>query len=220
MIQYAFISHGDQDHLSGVAYLLENSEDIRIKNLMLPYHGREGEAIKKLEELAKQRGTKVLYVAGGGGVQVEDLRITCLYPGKEDRPETTNEESEVLIMDYGNCRMLFTGDMEERGEEELLKRPGEKQMLADVNVLKVAHHGSKYSSGEAFLDAIKPRWAVVSYGAGNSYGHPHKEVLDRLKERGTEVFKTGEGGAIMMWTDGEKIRFESFVDGEKFSRYN
>ncbi|PJJ29518.1 ComEC/Rec2 family competence protein [Lacrimispora celerecrescens] len=220
VIQYAFISHGDQDHLSGVAYLLENSEDIRIENLMLPYHGREGEAIKKLEELAKQRGTKVLYVAGGGGVQVEDLRITCLYPGKEDRPETTNEESEVLIMDYGNCRMLFTGDMEERGEEELLKRPGEKQMLADVNVLKVAHHGSKYSSGEAFLDAIKPRWAVVSYGAGNSYGHPHKEVLDRLKERGTEVFKTGEGGAIMMWTDGEKIRFESFVDGEKFSRYN
>jgi competence protein ComEC len=81
-----------------------------------------------------------------------------------------------------------------------------------VNVLKVSHHGSKYSSGEAFLDAIKPRWAVVSYGVGNSYGHPHQEVLDRLTERGTEVFKTGEGGAIKMWTDGEKIRFESFVE--------
>ncbi len=95
-----------------------------------------------------------------------------------------------------------------------------KALLAEVNVLKVAHHGSKYSSGEAFLDAIKPRWAVVSYGVDNSYGHPHQEVLDRLKERGTEVFKTGEGGAIRMWTDGERIRFESFVDGEKFSRYN
>jgi len=199
---------------------LENSEDIKIENLMLPYHGREEEEIKKLEELAKRRGTNVIYVAGGDRVQVEDLLITCLYPGIEDRPETTNEESEVLKMDYGNCRMLFTGDMEERGEKELLERPGERKMLADVNVLKVAHHGSKSSSGEAFLDAIKPRWAVVSYGVGNSYGHPHQEVLDRLKERETEVFKTGEGGAIMMWTDGEKIRFESFVDGEKFSRYN
>ncbi|MFV0242686.1 MAG: ComEC/Rec2 family competence protein, partial [Lacrimispora sphenoides] len=205
---------GDQDHLSGVAYLLENSEDIRIENLMLPYHGREDETIKKLEELAMRRGTKVMYVAGGDGVLVGDLCITCLYPGKEDRPETTNEESEVLKMDYGSCRMLFTGDMEERGEEELLERSGERQLLAEVNVLKVAHHGSKYCSGEAFLEAIIPRWAVVSYGVGNSYGHPHQEVLDRLKERGTEVFKTGEGGAIMMWTDGEKIRFESFVDGE------
>jgi competence protein ComEC len=214
VIHYAFISHGDQDLLSGVAYLLENSEDIRIENLMGHYHGREDEAIKKLEELAMRRGTKVMYVAGGDGILVGDLCITCLYPEKEDRPETTNEESEVLKMDYGSCRMLFTGDMEERGEEELLERHGERQLLAEVNVLKVAHHGSKYSSGEAFLDAIKPRWAVVSYGVGNSYGHPHQEVLDRLKERGTEVFKTGEGGAIMMWTDGEKIRFESFVDGE------
>ncbi|WP_349944404.1 ComEC/Rec2 family competence protein [Lacrimispora sp. BS-2] len=220
VIHFAFISHGDQDHLSGVAYLLENSEDIKIENLMLPYHGREDEAIKKLEELARRRRTKVKYVAGGDWVQVEGLRITCLYPGIEDRPETTNEESEVLKIDYGNCRMLFTGDMEERGEKELLERAGERLLLAEVNVLKVAHHGSKYSSGEAFLDAVKPRWAVVSYGVDNSYGHPHQEVLDRLKERGTEVFKTGEGGAIKMWTDGERIRFESFVDGEKFSRYN
>jgi len=220
VIHFAFISHGDQDHLSGVAYLLENSEDIRIENLMLPYHGREDEAIKKLAELAGRRGTKVKYVAGGDWIQVEDIRITCLYPGIEDRPETANEKSEVLKIDYGNCRMLFTGDMEERGEKELLERAGERLLLAEVNVLKVAHHGSKYSSGEAFLDAIKPRWAVVSYGVDNSYGHPHQEVLDRLKERGTEVFKTGEGGAIRMWTNGERIRFESFVDGEKFSRYN
>lgn len=220
VIHYSFISHGDQDHLSGVEYLLENCDDIRIENLMLPFQGREDKAVRKLAELAKERGTKVWYLAGGDVIQAEGLHITCLYPKEEDVPENTNEESEVLKMDYGDCHMLFTGDMGEKEEERLLERPGEKRLLSEVNVLKIAHHGSKYSSSEAFLDAIKPRWAVVSYGEGNSYGHPHKEVLDRFEERKAAVFKTAECGAIRLWTDGEKIRFTSFVDGEGFTRYN
>ncbi|WP_367568331.1 ComEC/Rec2 family competence protein [Lacrimispora sp.] len=220
MIDFAFVSHGDQDHISGIAYLLETSEDIEIKNLMLPYHGREDEAVKKLEALAKKRGTRVGYVAAGDMFRTEELLISCLYPEKEDSPENANEGSSVLKMDYGNCRILFTGDIGEGSEALLLERPGEKRLLGEVNVLKVAHHGSKFSSGEAFLNAVKPRWAVVSYGEDNSYGHPHREVLDRFKERETEVFHTAEGGAVMMWTDGERIRFSSFVDGDGLSRYN
>lgn len=213
-IHFAFISHGDQDHLSGVKYLLESCEDIAIDNLMLPYQGREDEAIRMLEELAKKRGTKVWYLVGGDVVMVEELRITCLYPKEEDVPENANEESEVLKMDYGSCHMLFTGDMGEKEEERLLKRSEELRQLTEVNVLKTAHHGSKSSSCEAFLDAVKPQWAVISYGEGNSYGHPHKEVLDRFKERKVNVFKTAESGAIRLWTDGDLIRFTSYVDGD------
>ena len=220
VINYAFISHGDLDHLSGVEYLLESCNDIRIQNLMLPYHGREDKSVIRLAELAGKRGTKVWYLTGGDKIQVGKLRITCIYPKESDVPENTNEESEVLKMDYGSCHMLFTGDMGEKGEERLLERPVEISMLGEVNVLKTAHHGSKYSSSQAFLDVVKPRWAVISYGEGNSYGHPHEEVLDRLERQKAEVLKTGVSGAIRMWTDGEMIRFTSFIDGDGFSRYN
>lgn len=219
VIRYAFISHGDLDHISGVSYLLENSRDIRIENIMLPYQGKEDESIKKLAALAQGRGTKVVYLAGGDEIRVEDLRIACLYPGLSDIPENVNEESEVLKMDYGDCHMLFTGDMGEKDEEKLLERL-KGGLLPEINVLKTAHHGSKYSTGEAFLDAVTPRWAVISYGEGNSYGHPHREVLERFAERGVKVFKTAEEGAIGLWTDGKKIHFAGFIDGDGFSRYN
>lgn len=219
VITYAFVSHGDLDHFSGVQFLLESSDDIRIETIMLPCQGKEDENIKELARLARMRGTKVIYLAGGDEVSVEGLKITCLYPGFSDVPEDVNEQSEVLKMDYENCHMLFTGDMGEKEEHRLLERFG-KEKLSEINVLKTAHHGSRYSSGEDFLEVLSPRWAVISYGENNSYGHPHKEVVERLENLGVEVFKTAECGAIRLWTDGFKIHFSSYVDGDGFYGYN
>ncbi|RFZ79483.1 ComEC family competence protein [Lacrimispora amygdalina] len=218
-IDYAFVSHGDQDHLSGVKYLLESCEDIQIKNLFLPYHGREDESIQSLKELGSKRGTCVRYLTGGDFMKIGTLSITCLYPGKEDVPGDVNGESQVLKMDYGDCHMLFTGDMGEAEEQRLLGKT-DYHFLGEVNVLKTAHHGSRFSSSEPFLDAVSPAWAVISYGQGNSYGHPHKEVLDRLKERNVTVFQTGKSGAVRLETDGTRIRFSTFVDGNQNHGYN
>ena len=219
VIDYAFVSHGDQDHLSGMKYLLESCEDIQIKNLFLPYHGREDESIQSLEDLGRKRGTCVRYLTGGDFMKIGTLSITCLYPGKEDVPGDVNGESQVLKMDYGDCHMLFTGDMGEADEQRLLGKT-DYNSLGEVNVLKTAHHGSKYSSSEPFLDAVSPSWSVISYGQGNYYGHPHKEVLDRLKDRNVTVFQTGLSGAVRLETDGTRIRFSTFVDGNKNHGYN
>ncbi len=108
--------------------------------------------------------------------------------------------------------MLFTGDMGEKGEMQLLERY--RSQLSQINVLKTAHHGSKYSSCGAFLDVVSPSWAVISYGENNTYGHPHQEVMDRLEERRVRVFETAKSGAIRLWTDGQDIHFSGFVDEE------
>lgn len=212
VIDYAFISHGDLDHISGIRFLLEESKDVTIKTIMLPYHGKEDEAIKNLENLANKRGTKVRYLAGKEELKIEGLSISCLYPEVKDRPEHVNDQSEVLKIDFGQCHMLFTGDMGEKGEMELIKRY--KGQLSQINVLKAAHHGSKYSSCAPFLDMVSPKWAVISYGENNSYGHPHKEVMERLEERDIRILETAKSGAIRLWTDGRTIHFSGFVDEE------
>ena len=86
----------------------------------------------------------------------------------------------------------------------------ESNLVEPVDVLKVAHHGSKTSSSEEFLDAARPRWAVVSAGFANLFRHPHPQVLDRLAGRGIEVWRTDERGQIRMLTNGKSWRIESW----------
>ena len=114
-----------------------------------------------------------------------------------------NETSMTLDISYLDFDMLFTGDVEKEGEE-LLLGVLEKQ----YDILKVAHHGSKYSTSEEFLDVVEPKLGLVSAGENNSYGHPHKETLERLEEEGCKVWSTIESGAVTIVTDGETLNIK------------
>lgn len=239
-VDYAVISHGDKDHISGIQYLLEENGDIRIRNLVLPWLGRKDSSYEPLVRLMEAHGGQVHWMQAGERIKAGALSLTCLYHGSEVRRQDRNEHSLVLELHYGQTGILLTGDMSENGEKDMIAGnclnlpgnensgencpPGESRTPGGVclsgehhiQILKAAHHGSRYSSCEAFLRLISPEWTVISCGEGNSYGHPHKEMLERLEDQGTEILVTEDEGAIVVSTDGEQIRFDSYL--EKDSR--
>lgn len=107
--------------------------------------------------------------------------------------------------------MLFTGDVEDEGEEALQEVLNRELQAVSWEALKVAHHGSKNSSSEELLEQIQPTYALISAGQENRYGHPHQETLERLERVGSQVFTTKEKGAITLVTDGEKMWIKTYL---------
>lgn len=208
-VDYWMVSHGDQDHISGLVWILEESGDIAIRNLVLPAAGYGDKAYDRLTALAERRGSAVLWMEQDDSFSLGQLKVTCIYPEETKEaplPESVdrNEHSLVLRTDYGGFHMLLTGDMSGEGEKRLMQKL-KAGMMGDIQVLKVAHHGSRFSSTEEWLAEIRPAWAVVSYGEDNRYGHPHKETMERFKEQDITVFQTAESGAVILQTDGNEI---------------
>jgi len=120
-----------------------------------------------------------------------------------DDYKDSNDNSVVTQLNYGEVSVLFTGDMEQEAETASLSKFGK------VNVLKAGHHGSKTSSSQNFLDVLKPEYVIISAGKGNSYGHPHKAVLERYFNSGATVYGTFRSGTIVMKTDGHSLSFQT-----------
>ena len=157
-------------------------------------------------------GTLVLPVMGKGEEVYENF-------GGKDR----NSHSLVLCGDYKGFHMLFTGDMGEGQESSLVRLAEQEGTLQDIHlnhvqILKTAHHGSRTSSSEVFLDRLRIQLAVVSYGKENSYGHPSPETMERFRRQGIVVLETGKKGAITLKTDGTSLRVHAFL--EEKSRQN
>lgn len=198
-LDYVFITHGDSDHYSGIEEMLERQDiGILIHNLVLPSLYQQDEGLLALAQMAKASGVDVLVINAGEYLTEGTFSITCLQPALNDKELTGNTGSMVLEMQYGGFSMLCTGDVEREGEEMLLKKVKGK----DYDVLKVAHHGSKYSTSERFLKLCTPDIALISAGENNRYGHPHEELLERLGNVGCKIYNTQENGAIMLETDG------------------
>lgn len=202
-VDYVFISHGDADHMNGIEEMLKRQQvGIRLKYLVLPEKKFWDENLSALADTAIQQGTQVLVIKEGEQIVEDGFSITCVLPQRAYSGEVGNASSMVLLLKYGSFDMLLTGDVEGEGEEvlESVGFPG------GVDVLKVAHHGSKNSTSEEILKRLKPRIGLISAGIGNRYGHPNKETLERLKKNGVEIYNTQECGCIQLETDGVEMK--------------
>lgn len=211
-VDYAVVSHGDQDHINGLMELLQSDRDILIDHLVLPAAGYGDDIYSQLERMANEHGAEVFWMGSGDCLTMGKLEIECLYPYKPPsmalHASDRNEHSLVLQVSFGNFRMLLTGDMSADGEQAVM---GNLRLKKPVHVLKVAHHGSEFSTSSSWLDALRPGWAVISCGRNNRYGHPHERVMDALLERGIVVWKTPECGAVRLDTDGKRIWWKLFL---------
>ena len=197
-----FVSHPDKDHISGILELLALSEaqGITIERLILPdltEERMESEFADLFGAVADMEGEKpeVITMSAGNFWQSGEVLFTCLHPPADSEMSDSNAYSQCFLVECEDFNMLLTGDVEGEGEE-LLMQELKEQKVGEVDLLKVAHHGSKYSTGEALLAMLQPDIAVISCGEDNSYGHPHEEILQRLDEVGSKIFTTPQCGAI------------------------
>ncbi len=204
-IEAVFLSHGDADHINGIAELLKEKQ-IAITCLCLPA-ATEQEEFAEITNLAQARNISVRTIRAGDFWENNGARFWCLNP--TEAVENGNAASMVLYMEYQDFSMLLTGDLEGEGEKNVaaLLRAN---AITDVSVLKVAHHGSKNSTKEEFLQQCSPTVAVISCGERNTYGHPHKETMERLDDAGTVVYRTDRSGAIQITVTGNRMKVTEY----------
>ncbi len=202
-----FVTHPDEDHINGIMEILEGIRDdkisLKVECLILP-DWDDMSLFAEMIQLAESLDIAVNKISAGGCVADEEVKFCCLYPSGGDYCDNPNEGSLVMDVTYKGFRALLTGDLEGSGELEIQNK------LKDVDLLKTPHHGSRNSSYEEFLAAAQPEISIISCGENNFYGHPHVELLKRLKKVGSDIYITKEHGAIWVTTDGEKIDLHTF----------
>ena len=204
-IDLAVISHCDKDHISAVEELVQMGY---VTQVCLPYCEFPDDNYTMLEQLLKEHKVEVQYLSKGMQFCVDDVTFDCLYPEKVWQIEEANANSTNILLSYKQFSMLFTGDITAETEicvaEQLLQR-----CQNEVTVLKVAHHGSKNSTSTQFLDMINAKYAIISAGKNNTYGHPHKDTLERLQKDECKIYTTIKQGAVRIETDGENMYLDS-----------
>jgi len=198
------LTHGHEDHLGGLTAVLNN---FKVGQLWI---GRDVRAadFRALLDLARARGIPIVHQARGATFDWGGASGQILWPAQDDTVDTAgNDDSLVMRIVDGHLAWMLTGDVE---------RPIERSMVSDgdplaCDFLKVAHHGSKTSTTDDFLAAAHPRFAAISAGFENSYGHPAPEVVERLEAEGAVVYRTDRDGAITSIGDGNQIEVSTYL---------
>lgn len=187
-IDKLILTHGDTDHIGGTLAVLK---EMKVKQIVMPAVAEPSESEVKIMTMARKKGIQVYHTSAGDKWKAGDSGFFILSPEKDFSGER-NMGSVVVFASIGGLKWFFGGDLPKEGEEKISKN----HPNLSIDVLKVGHHGSKTSTSEIFLKQLKPKIALISVGEKNRFGHPHQEVLDRLKEIHTMIYRTDKQGQI------------------------
>ena len=212
-------SHPDADHIGGLPEVLKR---YRVRGFLEPGVESETAVYQELRRLVAEQilprllarhGQRIILDDWGTAETADDVVLTILFPDQDVTDWETNEASIIARLTYGQSSFLFTGDAPVKTEQLVLARYGAAALASEV--LKVGHHGAKTSTGESFLRAVAPRFAIISAGKNNRYGHPAPLTLGLLERAGVEILRTdvpaappvdgaaGDDGTIVFRSDGQ-----------------
>lgn len=203
-LDYVIVTHYDADHLNGVVGAL-NVYDADV--LLAPDYEADSKIYASYKELIKNKGLKSINPKVGSKYEIGNAEFTILAPN-DTHYSDANDYSIAIKLEYGETSFIFTGDAETESEYEML----ENGIDLSCNVYMAGHHGSQYSSSQAFMQAMNPEYVVISVGKDNKYGHPTKEALARFDAMGCTVYRTDECGDIVATSDGKEITFTASIN--------
>jgi competence protein ComEC len=208
-LDLVILTHPEKDHMQGLLDVLKIYKANYILWTGVAKTAPEYSAWLEVLNKQKKMGSKILIAKSEQEIIAVDVKFDTLCPFKslegQEMKNTSNDSCVVSHLIYKNNSFLFTGDLSDKGEKQLVQN---KSDLAS-DVLKVGHHGSKTSTSELFLEAIQPKIAVISVGAKNTYGHPTLEVLQRLADFGVKTLRTDQNGDITIVSNGENIQINN-----------
>ena len=193
---YVVGTHAHEDHIGGMDNIIDNFE---IGKFYMPDKITTTKTFRDVLDALERKQIKFNVPEIGDELSFGDVNIRVIYVSSDDE---LNDTSIVLKLIYKDISMLFMGDASTKVEEKIL--------LQDLksDVLKVGHHGSIYSTSEDFIKEVEPKISIIEVGKNNNYGHPRYEVIERLKNIGSKVYRTDEDGTIKVSSDGEKLKVE------------
>jgi beta-lactamase superfamily II metal-dependent hydrolase len=210
-LDLAVATHPHADHIGGIRQVIEN---FGVKNFLDSGQEYASKEYERMLRAIQEKGIKFIVAKKGMKFELDSgVKLEVLNPQGDDQwirevrrgGSVENANSVVLRLSYGNFSMLFTGDAETETEDLMMKSGA----LLRAQVLKVGHHGSRYATSARFLEAVAPEGALISCGAGNRYGHPAQQTLDRLQKAGVKVYRTDLNGEIAIIADGNKFEIHT-----------
>lgn len=207
-INYLVLTHPDADHIGGAPDVINN---FTVEKCIMPDFVKTTKIFEDTLEALENNNVEVIdaneMVAAKDSNKFSVGEAECEVIAPLKSYEDVNDASVVIYVSFGETGVLLTGDAEAESEADIVSTYSSKVLKADV--LKSGHHGSRTSSSDAFLDLVDPKYAVISCGDDNKYGHPHSETLERYNSRDIEVLRTDIHGTLVMVTDGKNITFSS-----------